>query len=554
MKKHALMVILPVLIGLACAAPAPGGVGTGEEVKARVEEGGAGFQCEPEKEHWRSAGPPRRGGTLTRSGTAAANLDPIAPGPRKSAPSQVYQALFQPRSCFFGDTTVVPVLAQGWEVTSDGLTWTIKLRDDVKWHNKAPVNGRPFTSADVAFTIGIQLAGGQLKSFWEGVSHQTPDASTIILRLSEPDSEFLQKLGYFDNVIVPKEIHERDGDFSKVAVGTGPFMVKEGGLKPEVEEFTTRNPDYYEKGDDGKPLPYVDEVHSLEFKDYVAEVAAFTAGLLDHTGTFGLLKPEADAYRRANPKAPGFEELQFTHAGIWFNYTKTPWKDVRVRKAISLALVRDDLIASNQGGAVIAGFVPSALPEWTWPEAKKRERFKEDKELAKKLLTEAGYPPGSLNVQLKTSGQYAQDAEVAQQHLAAVGINTRIEVDGRSFSVILQGYDLEDLAWGVIGGQPLLSYWVYDLVESRSRLNILKFSDARTDTLAAAQKREMDPTKRKQIIEELQEHLVEMMPYVPTVSRVYYHFSSCRLKNWQPSKPNHNHYGIKVEWLDRAGC
>lgn len=290
------------------------------------------------------------------------------------------------------------------------------------------------------------------------------------------------------------------------------------------------------------------------FPEYVGEVAAFSAGLLDHTGTFGLLKAEADAYRRANPKAPSREELQFTHAAVWFNAGKAPWKDVRVRKAVSLALVREDLIASNQGGAVLAGFIPSAMPEWTWPEAKKRERFKEDRQQAQKLLAEAGYPPGSVNVVMKTSGQYAQDAEVAQHHLAAVGISTKIEVEGRSFSSIMQSADFDDLAWGVIGGQPLLSYWAYDVLASSSRLNNLRFSDSKVDGLAAAQKREMDPAKRKQVIDQLQDHLLEVMPYVPTVSRVYYHFISCRVKNWQPTKINNNHFSIKVEWLDRAGC
>src|SRR5687768_16948713 len=110
---------LLLVLTIACAAPAPTGVGTAEEVKTRVDQGGANFQCDAGKEHWRSPGPPKRGGILVRSGTSYANLDPASTRPRTGAPSQVYQALFQPRSCFFGDTTVVPILARGWDVSSD---------------------------------------------------------------------------------------------------------------------------------------------------------------------------------------------------------------------------------------------------------------------------------------------------------------------------------------------------------------------------------------------------------------------------------------------------
>jgi ABC-type dipeptide/oligopeptide/nickel transport system permease subunit len=173
---------------------------------------------------------------------------------------------------------------------------------------------------------------------------------------------------------------------------------------------------------------------------------------------------------------------------------------------------------------------------------------------AKKLLAEAGITPRSLNITMKTSSQYAEDAEVVQQHLAAIGINAQVVVQGRVFSAIVQGQDFDDLAWGVIGGQPLLNYWVGDFIRTGASLNVVKFSDAQVDQLVDAQAREQDPAKRKQITDQLQDRLYEVLPFVATVSRTYFHFTGCRIKNSPLTKPNHNHVSMKLAWIDPTAC
>lgn len=509
------------------------------------------LQCEPGKELWRSPDAPVRGGTIVRS-TNIDFFDPTRPtGAGEPAP-QVYQGLFETRGCRYGDTVMAPLLAQSFDISPDGLTYTIKLRDNVRWHNKPPVNGRQFTSADVAWSIDFHKSGSVVRAFWEGVTHEEPDPFTVVLHLQQPDADFLQKLGHYQNFMLAHEVKEQDGDFSKTAIGTGPLMLQ--GWKQGQESITVRNPDYYELGSDGKPLPYVDGVRSVNFNDYNAEVAAFRGGTIDYTGTFGMLKLEADATHQANPKLLMNVEVQFTHADVWFRLDKKPWDDPRVRKAVSLAIDREDLIASNRGGAIYSGFVPPAMPDIAWPDALTRDRFKADREAAKKLLADAAIAPGSINVTLKTSSQYAEDAEVVQQHLAAIGINAQVVVQGRVFSSILQSLDFDDLAWGVVGGQPLLNYWAGDFIRTGSSLNVLKFSDAQVDQLATAQARELDPLKRKAIIDKLQDRQFELMPYVPTVSRTYFHFTACRIKNSPLTKPNHNHVSLKLAWIDPRGC
>ncbi|MFN0070431.1 MAG: ABC transporter substrate-binding protein [Chloroflexota bacterium] len=533
------------------AAPATAAPPSKSEAAPAPAQATPADQCEPGKEHWRSPGPAKRGGVLTRAGTLS-GLDPTRPVGAGDPGPQIYNTLVETRGCRYGDPVMAPSLARSWEISPDGLTYTLKLRDNVKWHNKPPVNGRPFTSADVAWSIEFHKSGTVVRSLWEGVSHEEPDPTTVVLRLQQPDADFLQKLGHYQNIMLAREVKDQHGDFSQVVVGTGAFMLQE--YKPGQSASMVRNPDYWEMGDDGKPLPYVDEVRTVEFQDYNAEVAAFRGSQIDYTGTFGMLKLEADAVKGANPKLVMTQELQFTHAGIWFRLDKAPWNDVRVRKAVLLTLDREDLIASNRGGAVHSAFVPAAMTEYAWPEAKMIDKFKLNRDEAKKLLQEAGIAPNSINVTLKTASQFAEDAEVAQQHLAQIGIQTKVVVEGRNFTTIINGLNFDDLGWGVNPGQPNLNYWVGDFIRTGASFNSIKFSDPQVDQLAVAQSRELDPVKRKVITDQLQDRLFETVPYAPTISRIYYHFISCRIKNSALTKPNHNQASMKQAWIDPTGC
>src|SRR5581483_10177751 len=136
--------------------------------------------------------------------------------------------LIETRACYYEDTAFVPGLATSWQVSPDGLTYTFKLRQDAKWQNVAPVNGRPFVSKDVAWTIELQKAGGQLGSAWKPVQYETPDDYTVVLKLIETNADFLGNVvGDRNQYILPHEVKETYGDFKSHAVGTGPYMLKE---------------------------------------------------------------------------------------------------------------------------------------------------------------------------------------------------------------------------------------------------------------------------------------------------------------------------------------
>lgn len=80
------------------------------------------------------------------------------------------------------------------------------------------------------------------------------------------------------------------------------------------------------------------------------------------------------------------------------------------------------------------------------------------------------------------------------------------------------------------------------------------FSDPEADKLIVAQRNEMDPAKRKQVLDQLQDLLYDRVAYAPAISLVYYRFYSCQLRNMRPTHPSQNMEGVSRAWLDPAGC
>jgi len=464
---------------------------------------------------------------------------------------QVYQGLLQLRGCFPTDTAVTPELAESWTVSSDGRTWTLKMRSGAKWHNRPPLNGRAFTSMDAAWMIDHQKREGELAAYWDGVTHQTPDPSTLVLRTPEPDADLLNKIGFPQNIMMPREIKEQQGDFRTVAVGTGPWMVKE--FKPNQEMVLEPNPDYWEIGEDGKRLPYMDEVRGPMFTDYAAELAAMRAGRIDTNTLSGLRKLDADATKQALPKHHTWELVQFPYQALWFNLSRKPFDDIRVRKAAQLALDREDTIAANRGAVAHSGFVPPFLVDYAWSEEKMKEKFKADPAAARRLLAEAGFASGTPEFEMHTSTVFAEDAELVQRQLENVGIRTKLNAIPGTFSPIHQRRDW-DMAWGAPGGVLFVGGWVSDLVRTGSSRNAMQFSDPQVDRLAEAQGRELDVAKRKVIVDQIQDLLYDRMPWAPGMPKVFFHFISCRVKNYMMIQPAYNGRSILYGWIDQEGC
>ena len=517
----------------------------------------ATWECAPGQEHWRSDGTPTRGGTFIKSGGSrgANHLDTSAPGGGHNS-VQVYEHLVETRACFYEDTVMVPGLAKSWTVSGDGLVWTVKLNEKAKWHNVPPVNGRPFTSADVAFTIEHQLAGGQLRSSWTNVSHQEPDDNTIVLTLKEPNPDFLGNvLGERLQVMLPHEVKEQYGDFKTVAIGTGPYMMKEFKNNQYME--LERTPNWRENGFDGKPLPYIDSVEFPVFSDYAAEIASMRAGQLNLNTTTGYLKRDFDAIMASNATLKGYQDIAPIPRGLWVNHKVKPFDDIDVRKALLYATNSDEIVELGyQGGAVRTGYLPTAITQYAWPVEKVQEAFKTDLDKAKEHLTKAGFGPDNPLKFEMTMGSVAQDkgGEVTQEQLKKIGVEVDVKVVPGFAAGFVRRLEY-DAAWtGVSPASIFTDRWMGGFVRCGDSRNVTQMCDSELDRLSLAQGRELDPVKRNQLLDQLQNRLLEVAPFVPVLSLVYYRIYDCHVQNMPSTEYTQQLSGLSSAWLDNTKC
>lgn len=551
------------LLAAACTSPSSGPAVKSEPVVLQdILQQKLALQCEAGKEWWRDQGPPKRGGVMITGllvGPSPILYDHTRGG---QGVDQVHSRLLQTRSCYYEDTAVIPDLVKSWQVSADGRTWTLKLRDDLKWHNQPPVNGRPFTSADVAWTIDLLRKEGATRTIWEKMTHREPDAHTVILELKEPDPDFLiSTLSERNVIIVPREIYEQHGDFKQVAVGSGPFMIKR--WQPNVILERVRNPDWPEKGADGQSLPYLDGLTGVYFGDTTAEIAGIRSGQIDRSGLQTLAKHDVEALQREFPKARYSQDVTGCPWGGFINPSRKPFDDVRVRKAISLALDQEEMIQGALGGGGIpTGYLPVAITQYAWPVAKVKEKFKTDLEEAKRLLAEAGYSPNNpLKFKLH-AGQTGGDSgriEVAQQQLKRIGVETELELMAENSSNYLGRFDIAkgvyDSMWGTHSPCAFdAGRWMGTFYLTGSSRNVIGISDPKLDALVKAQIAEIDPAKRKQILDQMQDYVFELRPFFPTDSRTYFRFQHCRVKNMSGIDWHNAFTGIKEAWLDPTGC
>lgn len=238
----------------------------------------------------------------------------------------------------------------------DPLTYIFTLRDDVKFHNVAPVNGRALNADDVVYSFEryreISPNKGNL-AFVESVT-ASDDKTQVTFKLSEPFGLFLNRIASFQDLwIMPREFVEQSETASEESMlGSGPFIFEK--FEQGVVMSWKKNPDYFEKDSAGNALPYLDGVNLAIITDKNQELSQFAAGQLDAIS----VPPQLiSSFRSQNPNAiidaaPRnilsflyFEPASFTAA-------KAPFNDERVRQGMSMALNRDALLnrVSDEGG------------------------------------------------------------------------------------------------------------------------------------------------------------------------------------------------------------
>ncbi len=352
---------------------------------------------------------------------------------------------------YFPEVQRTPVirktLVTDWQMQNPSV-WIFKLRQGVKFHNRPPVNGREMVAEDVKYSYELLKDKAQYSTRAALVKTITVlDKYTVRFDLAMPDPKFhLNIVDSLSPVIVPREAVEAPGGLAENPIGTGAFMLKE--FSPGDGALLVKNPDYHLKDKEGRSLPYVDAVRLYFTKDAATETALFRSKQVDvmRVSTldqlYALMKtvPDLTLYR-----VPSFGWGDY---GISMALDKAPFKDVRVRQALSMAINRD-IVAEviNKGDAALYGPFPWALAGYTkradYSYANLGPNYQYNPKEAKRLLAAAGYPNG-FDVELEwaefqgwTYGDFVQlAARFYQRHRgareaqAARDVDVAVEGDG----------------------------------------------------------------------------------------------------------------------------
>jgi peptide/nickel transport system substrate-binding protein len=340
------------------------------------------------------------------------HLDPTA-GAAAAIDEVTYANLFESLTRIDARGEVVPGLAERWEVSEDGLTYTFHLRGGVKYHD-----GTSFDSSDVKFALdrarGDKSVNAQKGYFAAIASVEAPDPRIAVVTLSRPDGQFLFSMGSGDASIVAPETAETN---RQRPVGTGPFKFDRWVSGDRV--VLVRNPDFRDPA-----LPKLDQVTFRFISDPAAQVNAVRSGDVDAFPNFGAT--ESLVLFQSDPRYAVTIGTTEGETVLALNNGRKPFDDLRVRQAIAFAINRQDIIDGalfGYGTPIGSHFAPhrAGYVDLTG-------LYPHDPAKARALLAEAGYPNGFDAVIKLPPPVYARrGGEIAATQLAQVGIRLKIE-------------------------------------------------------------------------------------------------------------------------------
>ena len=472
-----------------------------------------------------STKPPKRGGAIAR----ASAWDPPVVDPRHTQSVGLYQfaGLVHNRLARYGftdevsgpgDMTLRGDLAESWQASSDNRVWTFKLRKGVRWQNVPPLNGRELTAADVKYCYEAYAKEGvQSFTFQEIEGMETPDKQTLRIHLKTPNTLFAQNLAEPVAVIFSREVLEEDGDLKKRTIGTGPFIMKEHTRKVKI--VLQRNPDYWDVG-----RPYVDQYTILSTPDTATRLAAFRTGQSD---IIWVASPsEAEVVRKTNPAA----QVQAYHNtlapfGLALAQDRAPFNDVRVRRAISMAVDRQKMVDTvYEGHGMIGWGVPWIYVQDKMPTAKDLGPYWQYKPAeAKRLMAETGHGKGfeTTLFYYEYFPQMTSQVQLVQQDLKK-NLNIDVKITKMDYTTYYGKYvegKWDGMSWGFQSGHAVgLDERTYHYMHSKSTKNFFRVNDPVIDELTTKLRQTSDRAEQrmitKKIVDREYDQVLRMwMPY-----------------------------------------
>ena len=486
---------------------------------------------------------PRYGGTLR----AGMQTDPVGLDPHlttATATRNMMENVYDTLVMVSAEGRYIPALAESWETSADGLTWTFQIRRGVKFHN-----GRTMTAEDVAYSIN-RIRDPNTKSpragdFAELESIAASGPTTVVIKVKRPFSPLLSKLALSTNVIVPREVIQRDGDMNTSPTGTGPFRFI--GYTPQQRLILVRSGDYWERDASGRRLPYLDRVEFMFLPDAVARATALRAGSVEWIEYVPSSEVRA---LRADPNIEVVGGLSANFRSLYINNTVAPFNNVKVRQAMAYAIDKKEIVDTalfGVGGIVATG---TAIPPGNFFAYTRSPYNKVDLDRAKRLLAEAGSPQG-FEADLYVTSTYdflRTPAEIIQAQLGKIGI--RLRINAADWSVYLPTVFQKRYALTILGtsGQSDPDGFLYDNFHSKGGLNLVNYSDQQVDRLLEQARATSNEGGRKRLYEQAQARLLETVPMVFIYHSTQYEAVRKTVRGFD-HWPNTSYLGLRRTWM-----
>ncbi|MBI2906929.1 MAG: ABC transporter substrate-binding protein [Chloroflexi bacterium] len=458
---------------------------------------------------------------------------------------------------------LAPHLLEGWQISDDGRLLTLRVRKGVKFHD-----GALMTAQYVKFFLDVstKLPEKGAPAYAYGLLSpqlrrtEAPDEYTVKVFFDYPRPSFLPSLAGGQAAVISKAAYERPDGLGGQPVGTGPFKYKL--VKSGVSLDLVRNPDYFIKD-----LPYLDGISVYAIPDAGTMRAAFAVGQVDILPlTPGVPRQALPSLKQQRPGigtvvgGPSVGSISFN----WPHLAGTPFKDVRVRKAVALAVDRENLskLLLGEWFAPQAALFPDGSKWLPSEEDLKqlpgyyvRRDKEEDRREARRLLAEAGFKDGfQTTLMTQTIQAHADASVVLKAQLKEVGIDVEIKrLEAAAFHNVRVGGD-----WALAFGT--LAYIVddpdsvlYSGYVKGGGQNWAMYDNPRAGQLIDKQSRILDPLQRKKALQDvIQTILAEDVPVITVGTWMKLFAWREYVKGWgAPQRSYYSGYSFRDVWLAR---
>jgi ABC-type transport system substrate-binding protein len=445
-----------------------------------------------------------------------------------------------------GTTELRPGLAESYDISGDGMVFTFKLREGVKFHN-----GRVMTAEDVKYSLDrvtdpkTQSPGAGFFGSIEGYDAvssgevsglsgvKVVDDQTVEITLSRPDATFLHVMGLnFASVVAKEAVEAAGADFGKTAMGTGAFKLADWTIGQKL--VFAKNEDYWRDG-----LPYLDSVTFEVGQEPIVALLRLQNGEVDVPGD-GIPPAKFQEVMGDPEQAARVIEGGQLHTGyITLNVKMPPFDNVDVRKAVNMAINKERITQVINGRAVPATQpLPPSMPGYTEGYA----GYAYDPDAAKALLAEAGFADGfETELFVMNTDPNPRIAQAIQQDLSKIGIKASIQSLAQA-SVIAAGGEADQAPMIWSGGMA----WIADFPDAsnfygpilgcdgavQGGWNWSWYCNADADAMAIEADSMTDPSKvdeRLKMWSDIYMKVMEDAPWVPVFNEQRYTMKSERM-------------------------